>query len=247
MSAKTWIIFAVLCLGLIGGLVFLNQSQKVDVGDIDVTKLQPASSDNGNIADHVSGPEAAKVTIIEYGDFQCPGCASAAPILKSVTAKYKDELKLVFRNYPLTSIHPNARAAAAAAEAAGLQGKYWPMHDQLYSTQNSWSQLGSEERTKAFRTYAEALGIDADKWQEDLTSERVAAKIDYDTALGRKLAISGTPAIYVNGKFVDQYVKDGKLVSKDVAGSQPVWGDPEAFDKLILMPAFKDAGVKVDK
>ena len=243
MSAKTWIVFAVLCLGLLAGLVAINQQNRVDVSGVNASKLQPASADNGNIADNTLGNAKSKVRIIEYGDYQCPGCRSAAPILKQLTEKYKEDIALVFRNMPLNSIHPNARAAAAAAEAAGLQGKFWQMHDQLYSSQDSWSQLRSSERTDVFKSYAEGFGLDAKKWQDDLTSSKVAAKIDYDSALARQLGVTGTPAIYVNGQPVDQYTKDGKIVSKSVEGAGPIWGDVDAFEKLILIPAMKKAGI----
>lgn len=243
MSAKTWIVFAVLCLGLLAGLVAINQQNRVDVSEVKPSKLQPASDDNGNIADHTFGNAKSKVKIIEYGDYQCPGCASAAPVLKQLSQKYQDDIAFVFRNMPLASIHPNARAAAAAAEAAGLQGKFWQMHDQLYSSQDSWSQLNSSERTDLFKSYAEGFGLDAKKWQEDLTSSRVAAKIDYDSAIARQLGVTGTPAIYINGDLVDQYTKDGKLVGKEVQDAGPVWGDAEAFEKLILIPAMKKAGI----
>lgn len=247
MSAKTWIVFAVLCLGLLGGLIMINQQNRVDVSDIKASELQPASEDNGKIADHTFGNAESKVVIIEYGDYQCPGCGSVAPVLKQISEKYKDDVAFVFRNMPLTSIHPNARAAAAAAEAAGLQGKFWQMHDQLYASQDAWSQLNSTERTDMFRSYAEGFGLDAKQWQEDLTSSRVAAKIDFDSSIARKLGVMGTPAIYINNQPVDQYSKDGKIVGKEVEGAGPVWGSVEDFEKLILIPAMEKAGIDYQK
>ena len=247
MSTKTWIVFAVLCLGLLGGLIAINQQNRVDVSEVNPSKLQTASKDNGKIADHIFGNAESKVVIIEYGDYQCPGCASAAPTLKQLSEKYKDDIAFVFRNLPLTSMHPNARAAAAAAEAAGLQGKFWQMHDQLYSSQDSWAQLNSNERTDTFKSYAEGLGLDANQWEKDLTSSRVAAKIDFDSSIARKLNITGTPAIYVNNKAVDQYSKNGKIVGKEVEGSGPVWGNAADFEKLILIPAMKEAGIDYQK
>lgn len=243
MSTKTWIVFAVLCLGLLGGLIAINQQNRVDVSEVNPSKLQTASKDNGKIADHIFGNAESKVVIIEYGDYQCPACADAAPTLKQLSEKYKDDIAFVFRNLPLTNIHPNARAAAAAAEAAGLQGKFWQMHDQLYSSQDSWAQLNSNERTDTFKSYAEGFGLDAKKWQEDLTSSRVAAKIDYDSAIAQQLGVTGTPAIYINGDLVDQYSKDGKIVGKEVEGSGPVWRNAADFEKLILIPAMKKAGI----
>ena len=119
MSKKTWIVFAVVCVGIIAGLVFLSRGNKIDVSNIDEWQIQPVKELNGNIADHVYGNKNAKVVMIEYGDFQCPGCGTAAPAIKSVAEKYKDNIAFVFRNFPLYSLHPNALAAATAAEAAG--------------------------------------------------------------------------------------------------------------------------------
>ena len=135
MTKKTWIIFAVICIGIIGGLVYMSNGNKIDVSDVDEWSIQAASAKSGDIADQVYGNKDAKVVIIEYGDYQCPGCASAQSALKTVSEKYKDTVAFVFRNFPLYSIHPNAFAAASFAEAAGLQGKYWEMHDKLYTTQ----------------------------------------------------------------------------------------------------------------
>src|SRR5699024_4048070 len=94
-----------------------------------------ASDKNGHIADHVRGNPDAKVVLVEYGDYQCPGCAGIAPALNTIADRYSEDLAFVFRNFPLSSIHPNAKVAAATAEAAGLQGKFWEMHDKLYQEQ----------------------------------------------------------------------------------------------------------------
>ena len=137
MTGKTWIIFVAVVVVLFGGLIIWSQKDKLDVAKVNTSKIQPATVQSGNIADHVFGNKNAKVVLIEYGDYQCPGCGSVYPTVKTVTEKYKDNLAFVFRNFPLTNIHPNARAAAAAAETAGLMGKYWEMHDILYENQSS--------------------------------------------------------------------------------------------------------------
>ena len=127
MSGKTWGIFAAILIVVFGGIIFLNRQNDIDVSGIDQNKVQPASELSGNIADRTFGSEDNKVILMEYGDFQCPGCASAAGPLKTIKEKYSDQLTFVFRNFPITSIHPNALAAAAAAETAGEMGKYWQM------------------------------------------------------------------------------------------------------------------------
>ena len=228
MTKKTWIIFAVICIGIVGGLVYLSNGNKVDVSDVDEWKVQSASEKSGNIADQVYGKKDAKVVMIEYGDYQCPGCASAQSTLKTVAEKYKDKMAFVFRNFPLYSIHPNAFAAASFAEAAGLQGKFWEMHDKLYTTQNEWNQLTGADRT-------------------DISNNKnIKKKIDFDTALGKKVEITGTPGIFVNGEnFSDKRIKDGKFTSDTKAAY--VWNDATVFENLVIKPALKKAGVSTEE
>jgi protein-disulfide isomerase len=244
MTKKTWIIFVVICAAILGGLIWMSKNNQVNVADVDINAIQSASEQNGNIADHVSGNKDAKVTIIEYGDFQCPGCKSAAPVMKTIKEKYKNDVAFVFRNFPLP-IHGNARAAAAAAEAAGLQGKYWEMHDKLYESQNEWAELSGSTRLDTFAAYAGFLGLDRDKFLADIEKDEIATKINFDKALGTKAGVTGTPSIFVNGEHADQSVKDGKLV--DGNNTDPlVWSSVELFEQYVLIPALKEAGVAVD-
>ena len=247
MSRTAWIVFIVLIVGVLGGLIFLSRSEQLNVDDVDTFQIQAASADNGNIGDHVIGEADAPVQIIEYGDYQCPGCSVAAPTIKEVAEEYKDKgVMLVLRNFPLVSIHPNALAAASAAEAAGLQGKFWEMHDQLYATQSTWEGLSGEQRTDVFAGYAESLGLDIEQFNTDVTSNAVAQKIDFDIALGRKKGITGTPSIYVNGEnYSSSRVVDGKL-SSDTSGSY-VWADKDDFINLVIKPALEKAGVTVEE
>lgn len=240
MSKTTWIIFAVLCVGLLGGLIYMNTQNRVDVSDVNGNEVQSASDKNGQIADHVAGDPDAEVTIVEYGDFQCPGCADAFPVLRQVKEEYSEDIAFIFRNFPLSTIHPNARAAAAAAEAAGLQGKYWEMHDQLYGNQQAWSNLGGGERTDVFASYAENLGLDREQFLNDIDSDNVTAKINFDTELGKAADVTGTPAIFVNGQLIDDYYVDDELVDRSTEGANPVWSNYEAFTTLILEPALNE-------
>ncbi|MDB5183592.1 MAG: hypothetical protein JWO07_273 [Candidatus Saccharibacteria bacterium] len=207
MSKKTWIIFAVICAVVLGGLIVLSQKDKVNVASVDQSQLQVAAPANGNIADHVTDLAKSKVTLIEYGDFQCPYCGQAYPAVKKITTDYASKITFVFRNYPLSTLHPNAKAAAAAAEAAGLQGKYWEMHDQLYLSQNEWSTLSTDDRTNKFTDYAKALGIkDLSKFKTDMAADNVNKKIDFDLALGNKFGVTGTPTFELNGTKVSDDV-----------------------------------------
>ncbi len=148
---------------------------------------------------------SSKVTIVEFGDYQCPACGNAYPNLKKVVAENKDSVTFVFRNYPLP-MHKNAKAAAEAAEAAGAQGKYWEMHDMLYDNQTAWQSSGTP--SIMFADYATKIGLDVDKFRGYLNANDGAARIKVDQDDGDALKVSSTPTIYVNGKQVADYSYD---------------------------------------
>lgn len=207
MSKKTWIIFAAICVVVLGGLVILSRKDQVNVSSVNQNKLQPANAANGNIADHVYGLPDSKVMLIEYGDFQCPYCGDAYPQVKKITTDYKSKITFVFRNYPLSTMHPNAKAAAAAAEAAGLQDKYWEMHDKLYESQSDWENLSTDKRTNVFVAYAQEVGVkDINKFKTDMADDDVNKKINFDLALGNKANVTGTPTFILNGEKVSDSV-----------------------------------------
>lgn len=223
MNKRTWIIFIVICLAVVGTLIAISRGQTAKVDNVDTKKVLSASTESGNIGDQVFGKKDSKVILVEYGDFQCPGCGKAFPILKELSHEYEDKIAFVFRNFPLTNIHPNAKAAAAAAEAAGLQGKYWEMHDKLYEAQNSWSNLGISERTETFINYAKVVGVkDTEKFKKDMSAEGVTKKISFDMALGKKDGAEATPTILLNDKKIDG----------------DTWGDKEKF-KAVIEEALK--------
>lgn len=228
MSKKAWIIFASACIVLLAGLIYVSSKDKVDVSKVNADKIQSASAQSGNIGDHVFGKKDSKVVFIEYGDFQCPGCGSAYPTIKDVTEKYKGQVAFIFRNFPLTSLHPNAKAAAAAAEAAGLQGKYWEMHNALYANQSSWENLNTSQRTDYFASYAKNFGLDANKFKTDMASTKVNQKINYDLAIGKKIGVNATPTLYLNGKAV----------------TQDTWQEEAKLDKAFV-DEMKANGIKV--
>lgn len=172
MTTNSWIIFGAIVAVLFGTLVYQGMANKINVDDVDETVALAAEERSGNIADHTLGNKEAKVTIIEYGDYQCPGCKSAYEPLKTVTEKYEDDVLFVFRNFPLTNIHPNARAASAAAETAGLMGKYWEMHDLLYQNQDSWGSASASERMTIFVSYAAQIGLDNAEFENKLSEKK---------------------------------------------------------------------------
>lgn len=217
MNKVGWIIFSVVVVALLGGLVVWARisNPTIDVSDIDNNSVVAASEQNGNIADHTRGSNANKILFIEYGDFQCPSCGNAHPNTLALLEEYSESLTFIFRNFPLTSIHPNAKAASAAAEAAGLQGEYWTMHDNLFQLQSEWSTLGAAERTDRFVSYAEGLGLNAEQFKSDLSGDAVNQKISFDTALAKQINVSATPTFYLNGEKLDDATANG-LVQGDL-------------------------------
>lgn len=214
MTRSRWIIFILICVITLGGMVLLSKKDSVSVDDVDASKI--ISSTDAALGDHAYGDKASKVVVFEYGDFQCPGCGGAYAQVKAIKEQYKDRIAFVYRHFPLTNIHPNALAAATVAEAAGLQGKFWPMHDKLFESQDAWSGIDASKRTDLFAGYAKDLGLNVDKFKEDLSDPRISAKINRDRALGNKLGVSSTPTFYFGAEKLNEEVT-GDLVQKDGA------------------------------
>ncbi|MDQ3376940.1 MAG: thioredoxin domain-containing protein [Actinomycetota bacterium] len=142
--------------------------------------------------DHTLGPVDAPVTLVEYGDYQCPYCAKARPVLEELIEKADGKARLVFRHYPLDSVHPLARRAAEAAEAAGAQGRFWPMHGLLYENQED---LTDED----LRSYAVRLELDLARFDEDLAENRHAGRVQENRLTGEQDGVRGTPGVFLNG------------------------------------------------
>ena len=142
--------------------------------------------------DHVRGPEEAPVTLVEYGNYECPYCGRAYPMVNEIRERLGDRLRFVFRNFPLDSIHPHARRAAEAAETADAQGKFWQMHDLLYENQQD---LEEED----LKRYAAELGLDVASFEENLTNHRYAPRVEEDRLGGEKSGVKGTPTFFING------------------------------------------------
>lgn len=231
MTRSRWIIFILICVVTLGGLILLSKKDTVNVDSVDPSKA--VSETATEIGDQVYGNKASKVVLIEYGDFQCPGCGGAYPQLKKIKETYKDQIAFIFRNFPLTAIHPNALAAATAAEAAGLQGKFWEMHDKLYENQNAWSSIDASKRTSIYTGYAQDIGLNIDQFKTDLSDPKIVAKINRDRAFGKKLNVDSTPTLYLNDtKLSSEETTDlvqasgEKLMSKLDAALKAVGTEP---------------------
>ncbi|MBK7951718.1 MAG: thioredoxin domain-containing protein [Deltaproteobacteria bacterium] len=140
----------------------------------------------------VRGEKNAKVTIVEWSDFQCPFCNRVVPTLDQIEKEYGDSVQIVFKHLPL-DIHPDARAAHAAAEAAHRQGKFWAMHDRIFQNQR-------DMRAETLEGYAKAIGLDMDRYRKDVVSDDVKQRIEEDLAQAQKLGVTGTPAFFINGR-----------------------------------------------
>jgi protein-disulfide isomerase len=142
--------------------------------------------------DHVQGSADAAVTLVEYGDYECPYCGAAYPVVKRIQRRMGDRLRFVFRNFPITTSHPHAEAAAEAAEAAGVKGRFWEMHDRLYENQ---SQLTGAD----LRAYAEALSLDLEQFDDELARHAHADRVREDFMSGVRSGVNGTPTFFING------------------------------------------------
>ncbi|MCL5997791.1 MAG: peptidylprolyl isomerase [Chloroflexi bacterium] len=153
--------------------------------------------------DHVSGNTNAPVTIIEYADMQCPACAQLHPVLKSTFTQVSDTVQLIFRHFPLTTIHDKAQITSQALEAAALQDKFWEMHDLLYEKYEDWSTKPVTDIVGTLNDYAKELGIDVSKFESDLSSPDVIARVEHDTKIAESLQLNATPSVFINGRAVD--------------------------------------------
>jgi protein-disulfide isomerase len=169
----------------------------------------PVSEDR----DHIQGPADAAVTLVEYGDYECPYCGAAYPIIKEVQARMGERLRFVFRNFPITTSHPHAEQAAEAAEAAASQGRFWDMHDLLYENQGHL-------RDQDLRAYAEKLGLDVERFDKDLAEHVHAARVHEDFMSGVRSGVNGTPTFYVNGaRHDDSYEVETLLAALERAAA----------------------------
>lgn len=160
------------------------------------------TSSSAKPTEHIEGNGKTGVTLVEYGDYECPYCEEYYPIVKQVVADEFNNITFQFRNFPLTSIHPNAFAGARAAEAAGLMGKFWQMHDTLY-TYSNWTQWStSSNPVPFFDQYAKQLGLNLTTFEADFASSKVNNMINADMAAGNKLNIQGTPTFFLDGKQI---------------------------------------------
>lgn len=192
-EAKILLGIGVLTVVLLVGAIFLLSKSS-----------SPANTNNSPLADpkllikddsHKIASSSAKVNLVEFGDYQCPACGAAHPIVKRILEDYSGRINFIFRNFPLAQ-HKNALIAAEVAEAAGEQGKYWEMYNKLYENQTQWSE--SKKPIDIFITYGKDLGLDTDKFKKEIEGSKFADRIRNDQNDGFSLGVNSTPTFFLN-------------------------------------------------
>ena len=204
------IIGLVLIVAVAGGLWFYNQSKTPPGNKTANTNSKPVNkpaqtpavtSVLGAQPPNLLGSPNASVTVEEFADFQCPTCGLKHPMMKEIVSTYGSRIKVIFRNYPLAiAAHDKAYEAAVAAESAGLQGRFWDMQNLLFTNQQVWT--ANPEYRKIWEDYASKIGLDVEKFKNDMAGLNAKARVDADLARGRALNVNSTPSIYVNGILV---------------------------------------------
>ena len=206
MNKRFLAILIVIVVGL-GGIYWLTtKNNKVGV-----------PSSKAQASNHLFGQGKKGVTLIEYGDYQCPACGAYYPLVKDITNKYQADITFQFRNFPLVQLHQNAFASARAAEAASKQNKFWEMHDTLYEQQKTWET--SSNPYGIFAGYAGQLGLDLAKFKQDYESTEVNDVINADAQMAQALGATGTPTFVLDGKKLDQNPQDEAAFSKLIDGA----------------------------
>lgn len=212
MSKQFWAIIVIIILAFIATITFSGNKNK--------------TSSSAPATNHVVGLGKSGVTIVEYADYECPYCEEYYPVTKQIQQEFNDQITFQFRNFPLVNVHVNAFGAARAAEAAGLQNKFWEMHDALYNSSNWQAWNKSNDPNALFNQYATQIGLNLAQFKTDFASSKVNDLISADMAAGNKLGVQGTPTYYLDGQQVQ--------IAPTVA----------AFEKVINAEIAKKASTK---
>jgi protein-disulfide isomerase len=193
-----FVIVAAVALLTLGSGAMLYRAKRLPV--LTIPKNQMVPGVDGAKSIHVLGQPDAPVTLEEYGDFQCPPCGMLAGPINQFEQDYRPRLRVVFRQFPLIN-HKHAREAAFASEAAGLQGRFWEMHDLLYREQSVWSK--ADDARLLFNSYAGMLGLNIDRFKKDMESDKVKARVTFDQQQGTALGVKNTPTIFLNNRALE--------------------------------------------
>ena len=205
MKRLPFIIILVVLAAAVGGAWYLKRSATPSVPAQALASASPqanapTSSEPGAEPPHTLGPANAPAKLEEFGDFECPPCGLLHPTLQTMEREFGDRLRITFREFPLVPTHQHALAAATAAEAAGLQGKFWEMHDMVYENQKAWHE--AFDVRPIFEGYAKRIGLDIERYKQDLTSQIVEQRITQDGLRAHSLGVKGTPTVFLNGREI---------------------------------------------
>lgn len=191
---------------IVGGVFYFtkdNSGTPTTQAPVSSTILVPQDEyKTGGIVDgnYLAASDSAKLTLVEFGDYECPACEQYHPVVKKILIMYPGKINFVFRNFPLTQ-HKNAQISAQAAEAAGLQNKYWQMHDKIFESSSEWNT--SSDAKSVFIGYAENLGLNVEQFKNDIDSSKVKDEIQSDMTDGNLVKLNATPTYYLNGVKLD--------------------------------------------
>lgn len=193
------IVAAVACSAIgAGAAIYQTKKQRLAAATA-INVHDPAGAKPGAKPAQMRGSTKATVTIEEFADFQCPPCGGISALVKELEKKNADRLRVVFRHYPLKN-HANAVPAALAAEAAGLQGKFWEMHDELFKNQAAWAK--AQDARGLFTEYATALKLDTKRFAQDMGDEKLKARVTADQERATSMGVSRTPSVFINGQSI---------------------------------------------
>lgn len=229
------IIGGVLLVVIVGGLWFYQSSATKSTKPLAGNANKGATSQAtppqnlspGAIPPNFKGAENSPVVIEEFADFQCPACAGIHPKMNEITGLYGSRIKFIYRNFPLP-MHNKSYDAAVSAEAAGMQGKFWDMQNLLFQNQKSWE--NESDHRKVFEGYANTLGLDVEKFKNDMASTIAKQRVDADLLRGRSIGVSQTPSVYINGRLIPydsvdvpslKLIIDAELKNKQTAEQPP--------------------------
>jgi protein-disulfide isomerase len=205
-----FVIVGVVALATIGSGAMLYRAKRPQVVSIPESQMLQKGD---TVSAHVRGNPDAPVTLEEYGDFQCPPCGMFAAFLGQLEKEYDSRLRVVFRNFPL-KVHEHAREAALAAEAAGVQGHFWEMHDVLYREQEAWSKAPNVR--ELFESYAGTIGLDLDKFKKDMDGDKTRERVEADRQRGESLGIQTTPTLFINNQPLNQEHKNPEGIRAEI-------------------------------
>ena len=209
-----FVIVGGIALATLGIGAMLYRAKRPQLLTIPEDKVLPGKDDAESV--HIRGNPRAPVTLEEFGDFHCPPCGNIVVFIDELVKEYGPRLRIVFRNFPLPN-HEHAREAAFAAEAAGLQGRFWEMHDVLYREQAVWSK--ADNVPELFDSYAGMIGLNLDRFKKEMDAEKTKARVDSDHERGDSLGVQSTPTVFINNRQVGPNDKtpDGLRATIDAA------------------------------